>query len=45
MQKVRVVEGQAADTTRTTTWNIAAIHSHAQFKVKHTMISSVKGET
>jgi polyisoprenoid-binding protein YceI len=26
------------------TWNIDPVHSHAQFKVKHLMISNVKGE-
>jgi polyisoprenoid-binding protein YceI len=30
--------------TTTTTWNIDPAHSHAQFKVKHMMISNVKGE-
>ena len=29
---------------KTTTWNIDPIHSTAQFKVKHMMISNVKGE-
>jgi len=28
----------------TTIWNIDPAHSHAQFKVKHMMISNVKGE-
>ena len=28
----------------TTTWNIDPVHSSAQFKVKHMMISNVKGE-
>jgi polyisoprenoid-binding protein YceI len=28
----------------TTTWNIDPSHAHAQFKVKHMMISNVKGE-
>jgi polyisoprenoid-binding protein YceI len=28
----------------TTTWNIDPVHSNAQFKVKHMMISNVKGE-
>ena len=28
----------------TTTWGIDPVHSHAQFKVKHMMISNVKGE-
>ena len=27
------------------TWNIDPVHSHAQFKVKHLMISNVKGES
>jgi len=27
-----------------TLWNIDPVHSHAQFKVKHMMISNVKGE-
>ncbi|MGO9273099.1 MAG: YceI family protein [Terriglobia bacterium] len=31
-------------TTGTTTWNIDPVHSNAQFKVKHMMISNVKGE-
>jgi polyisoprenoid-binding protein YceI len=26
------------------TWNLDPVHSHAQFKVKHMMISNVKGE-
>jgi polyisoprenoid-binding protein YceI len=30
--------------TGTTTWKIDPVHSHAQFKVKHMMISNVKGE-
>jgi polyisoprenoid-binding protein YceI len=30
--------------TKTTTWNIDSAHSSAQFKVKHMMISNVKGE-
>jgi len=30
--------------TATTTWNIDPVHSTAQFKVKHMMISNVKGE-
>src|SRR3974377_882603 len=28
----------------TSTWNIDPVHSTAQFKVKHMMISNVKGE-
>jgi polyisoprenoid-binding protein YceI len=31
-------------TPATTLWNIDPTHSHAQFKVKHMMISNVKGE-
>ncbi len=31
-------------TPATTLWNIDTAHSHAQFKVKHMMISNVKGE-
>jgi polyisoprenoid-binding protein YceI len=31
-------------TAGTTTWNIDPVHSNAQFKVKHMMISNVKGE-
>lgn len=31
-------------TTAVTTWNIDPVHSNAQFKVKHMMISNVKGE-
>ena len=34
----------AAPEVSTTTWNIDSVHSHAQFKVKHMMISNVKGE-
>jgi polyisoprenoid-binding protein YceI len=30
--------------TATTTWNVDPVHSTAQFKVKHMMISNVKGE-
>ena len=33
-----------AAATATTTWNIDPVHSTAQFKVKHMMISNVKGE-
>jgi polyisoprenoid-binding protein YceI len=31
-------------TTATSTWNIDPIHSSAQFKVRHMMVSNVKGE-
>src|SRR5208282_2302475 len=34
----------APEVTATATWNIDPIHSNAQFKVKHMMISNVKGE-
>src|ERR1700746_3658126 len=33
----------ASPKTSTTTWNIDPAHSAAEFKVKHTMISNVKG--
>src|SRR3989442_6276295 len=31
-------------TAATTTWNIDPVHSVAEFKVKHMMISNVKGQ-
>jgi polyisoprenoid-binding protein YceI len=34
----------ATTTTTTTTWNIDPAHSVAEFKVKHMMISNVKGQ-
>ena len=34
----------APNVTATTTWNIDPVHSNAQFKVKHMMVSNVKGE-
>jgi polyisoprenoid-binding protein YceI len=34
----------ATPQTATTTWNIDAAHSAAEFKVKHMMISNVKGQ-
>jgi len=34
----------AAPQTSTTTWNIDPAHSVAEFKVKHMMISNVKGQ-
>jgi len=34
----------AARQTSTTTWNIDPAHSVAEFKVKHMMISNVKGQ-
>jgi len=33
-----------APVATTTTWNIDSVHSSAQFKVKHMMISNVKGD-
>jgi len=33
-----------ATQTATTTWNIDSAHSVAEFKVKHMMISNVKGQ-
>jgi polyisoprenoid-binding protein YceI len=35
---------QAIPQTATTTWNIDPVHSVAEFKVKHMMISNVKGQ-
>jgi polyisoprenoid-binding protein YceI len=35
---------QATPQTATTTWNIDPVHSVAEFKVKHMMISNVKGQ-
>jgi len=32
----------ATPQTTTTTWNVDAVHSVAEFKVKHMMISNVK---
>ena len=34
----------AAMHAETTTWNIDPVHSVAEFKVKHMMISNVKGQ-
>ena len=34
----------SAATTATSTWNIDPVHSVAEFKVKHMMISNVKGQ-
>src|SRR5258708_10906682 len=46
MSAVIAVERNTTTTeaATTTTWNIDPIHSSAQFKVKHMMISNVKGE-
>ena len=35
---------QAIPQTSTTTWNIDPAHATAEFKVKHMMISNVKGQ-
>jgi polyisoprenoid-binding protein YceI len=35
---------QTVAQTKTSTWNIDPIHSSAQFKVRHMMVSNVKGE-
>lgn len=37
-------EATAATASTMTTWEIDPAHSHAQFKVRHLMISNVKGE-
>ena len=34
----------ATPQTATTTWNLDPVHSAAEFKVKHMMISNVKGQ-
>ncbi|PYX89893.1 MAG: polyisoprenoid-binding protein, partial [Acidobacteria bacterium] len=34
----------AVPQTATSTWNIDPVHSVAEFKVKHMMISNVKGQ-
>jgi polyisoprenoid-binding protein YceI len=34
----------APEVTAATTWNIDPVHSHAEFKVRHMMISNVKGQ-
>src|SRR5262245_10782506 len=34
----------AAPQTKTSTWNLDPVHSVAEFKVKHMMISNVKGQ-
>jgi len=38
------MSSQAVPQTATSTWNIDPIHSVAEFKVKHMMISNVKGQ-
>ena len=45
MSAAIAIEGNPTATEVTTTaWNIDPVHSTAQFKVKHMMISNVKGE-
>jgi polyisoprenoid-binding protein YceI len=34
----------SSEVSAATTWNIDPVHSHAEFKVRHMMISNVKGE-
>jgi polyisoprenoid-binding protein YceI len=36
--------GTTAAPQTTTTWNVDPIHSHAEFKVRHMMVSNVKGQ-
>ncbi len=38
------MNAQATPNCNTTTWNIDPVHSVAEFKVKHMMISNVKGQ-
>lgn len=38
------MSAQVTPQTATTTWNIDPVHSVAEFKVKHMMISNVKGQ-
>jgi polyisoprenoid-binding protein YceI len=38
------MSAKTAPQTTTTTWNIDPVHSVAEFKVKHMMISNVKGQ-
>lgn len=38
------MSAQAAPQVATTTWNIDPVHSVAEFKIKHMMISNVKGQ-
>lgn len=37
-------QSSATETSKTTTWTIDPSHSHAEFKVRHLMISNVRGE-
>src|SRR6267142_2305885 len=38
------IQQTAAPKTATSTWNLDPVHSVAEFKVKHMMISNVKGQ-
>src|ERR1043165_6518356 len=44
-KEITIMSTATVDTpkTSTTTWNVDAAHSAAEFKVKHMMISNVKG--
>jgi len=44
MSTLATPQTKTANTTTTTTWNIDPAHSVAEFKVKHMMISNVKGQ-
>ena len=44
MTTLATLQTKTANTTATTTWNIDPAHSVAEFKVKHMMISNVKGQ-
>ncbi len=44
MSTLATPQTKTANTTATTTWNIDPAHSVAEFKVKHMMISNVKGQ-
>lgn len=37
-------QGTSTQSNKATTWTLDASHSHAQFKVRHLMISNVRGE-
>src|SRR6267142_6705382 len=44
VERMATMSTQAIPQTATTTWNIDPVHSVAEFKVKHMMISNVKGQ-
>src|SRR6516162_4754242 len=44
MQRSFTMSTLASPQTANTTWNIDPVHSIAEFKVKHMMISNVKGQ-